>query len=127
MSTTATTAPPAATRDLTPERTACPHRGRRTTADSADARVVHTPAGVTRPVRRCHGPACKRPYRPEAEGAVASPRHEFGLDVVSLGDLQPDIGREAFWVVRYCLSGETLLAKSLLSARSATRSACPTP
>lgn len=42
---------------------------------------------LTLTVRRCHAAGCpgfKRPYRPEAEGAVALPRHEFGLDVVAL-------------------------------------------
>ena len=28
--------------------------------------------------------AYKKPYRPEAEGSVALPRHEFGLDVIAL-------------------------------------------
>jgi Transposase, Mutator family len=81
---------PTITRDLTPERTDCPHCGRPLTADYANRRTVHTLAGVTRlnlTIRRCHHPACpahKRPYRPEAEGALALPRHEFGLDVIAL-------------------------------------------
>src|SRR6185369_6311795 len=81
---------PTLTRDLTPERTDCPHCGRRMTADYANRRTLHTLAGVTRlrlTIRRCHHPACpahKRPYRPEAEGALALPRHEFGLDVIAL-------------------------------------------
>ena len=138
-------------------------------------------------IRRCHTPACvahKTPYRPEAEGSVALPRHEFGLDVIALvgrlrytehrsvpeihahlvgrqvrvsertvtnlldrydellavvladdrrlkkvlarqgrvilgiDGLQPDIGHEVLWVIRDCLSGEILLARSLLSARN---------
>lgn len=136
---------------------------------------------------RCETPGCPRyhrPYRPEAEGAVALPQHEFGLDVVALvgvlrhrdhrsvpeihvalrqrgvdiaersvtnlldrydellatavtsprrlrrvlqgqggvilalDGLQPDVGHEVLWVVRECLSGEVLLARSLLSARA---------
>src|SRR4029453_1689817 len=136
-------------------------------------------------IRRCEAPGCPRfhvPYRPEAEGALALPQHEFGLDVVALvgvlrhrehrsvpeihtalrgrgvaiaersvtnlldrydellataltgarrlrralkgqrgvilalDGLQPDIGHEVLWVVRDCLSGEVLLARSLLSA-----------
>src|SRR5215207_4774885 len=132
--------------------------------------------------------ACPRhhvPYRPEAEGALALPRHEFGLDVVALvgllrhrdhrsvpeihaalrgrgvaiaersvtnlldryaellataltgarrlrrvlkgqgevvlalDGLQPDVGHEVLWVVRDCLSGEVLLARSLLSGTAA--------
>ena len=207
MSKTAKTATPTITRDLTPERTDCPHCGRHARADYANRRTVHTLAGVTRltlTVRRCHAAACpayKRPYRPEAEGAVALPRHEFGLDVVALigrlryaehrsvpevhahltgrgvtvseravtnlldrydellavaladdrrlgavlarhgrvilaiDGLQPDVGHEVLWVLRDCLSGEILLAKSLLSARqadlagllSAVKASCPVP
>jgi hypothetical protein len=159
-------------------------------ADYANRRTLHTLSGVTRlnlTIRRCHHPTCtahKRPYRPEAEGSFALPRHEFGLDVialigrlryaehrsvpeirthlvgrkvnvsertvtnlldrydellaVSLADdqrlrkllakqgrvilaidgLQPDVGHEVLWVIRDVLSGEILLAKSLLSARN---------
>ena len=83
-------AEPTITRDLTPERTDCPHCGRPMWADYANRRTVHTLAGVTRlnlTVRRCQTAGCaayKKPYRPEAEGAVALPRHEFGLDVIAL-------------------------------------------
>jgi hypothetical protein len=38
-------------------------------------------------IRRCEAPGCRRfhiPYRPEAEGTLALPQHEFGLDVVAL-------------------------------------------
>jgi hypothetical protein len=204
---TAKPAEPAITRDLTPDRAACPHCGTRMRADYANRRTVHTLAGVTRlnlTIRRCHHgpcPAHKRPYRPEAEGAVALPRHEFGLDVVALigrlryaehrsvpeirahlvgrgvavseravtnlldrydellavaltddrrlkrilttqgkvvlalDGLQPDVGHEVLWVLRDVLSGEILLARSLLSARqrdlagllSAVKAASPVP
>jgi hypothetical protein len=139
-------------------------------------------------IRRCEAPGCPRfhvPYRPEAEGALALPQHEFGLDVVALvgvlrhrdhrsvpeihaalrgrgveiaersvtnlldrydellataltdprrlrrrlkaqrgvilalDGLQPDVGHEVLWVVRDCLSGEVVLARSLLSATAA--------
>ncbi|WP_156653188.1 ISNCY family transposase [Methylobacterium sp. Leaf111] len=135
-------------------------------------------------IRRCEAEGCARfrkPYRPEAEGALALPQHEFGLDVMALvgalrhrehrsvpeihailrdrgvpiaersvtnlldrydevvstrlGDpqhlrrqlggqdrivlaldgLQPDVGHEVLWVLRDCLSGTVLLARSLLS------------
>ena len=135
--------------------------------------------------RRCLNPACpqvRKPYRPEAEGRLALPTHEFGLDVLTfigtqryvhhssvptiqqalvergmavaprtvtnlwerydelvalslqdtarlrrrtqpqgrvsraLDGLQPDVGQEVLWVLRACLSGEVLLARSLLSA-----------
>jgi hypothetical protein len=141
--------------------------------------------GLVVQVRRCRHPACPRlgrPMRPEAEGRIALPEHEFGLDVIarigslrhaqhrsipeihaelvrrglplclrtvanlpdrydellalSLADterlrrvtgavgrvilaidgLQPDVGHEVLWVLRDCLSGEVLLAKSLLSS-----------
>jgi len=39
-----------------------------------------------------------------------------GRVVVALDGLQPDVGHEVLWVVRECLSGEVLLARSLLSA-----------
>jgi hypothetical protein len=158
-------------------------------ADYSNRRTVATLGGLVRlalQIRRCHNPDCDRdnkPYRPEAEGRVALPRHEFGLDVVALvgalrysehksvpeihrhlsgrglavcertvtnlldrydellavaltddrrlrgllagqgravlaiDGLQPDVGHEVLWVVRDCLSGEVLLARSLLSAR----------
>src|SRR3954452_17399787 len=38
-------------------------------------------------IRRCEREGCARyhmAYRPEAEGAIALPRHEFGLDVIAL-------------------------------------------
>ncbi|WP_354456660.1 ISNCY family transposase [Methylobacterium sp. 1030] len=136
-------------------------------------------------IRRCEAEGCARfhrPYRPEAEGALALPQHEFGLDVVALvgtlrhrehrsvpeihailrgrgvpiaersvtnlldrydevlaaqladptdlrrqlaeqdriilalDGLQPDVGHEVLWVLRDCLSGTVLLARSLLSS-----------
>jgi hypothetical protein len=154
-----------------------------------DQRKVTTLAEVislTLQVRRCVNPACERyhvAYRPEAEGGLALPHHEFGLDViawigerryrehrsvpeihrqlqeqgvaiaertvehllarydelvsiavadqtrrqgifeaqgrliVAIDGLQPDKGQEVLWVIREVLSGEVLLARSLLSAR----------
>jgi hypothetical protein len=204
---TAKSAEPTIFRDLTPDRTTCPHCGRPMTADDTNRRTVHTLAGVTRltlTIRRCHNATCpahKRPYRPEAEGSFALPRHEFGLDVVALigrlryaehrsvpeirthlvgrgvavseravtnlldrydellavaladdrrlkavlatqgkvvlgiDGLQPDVGHEVLWVIRDCLSGEVLLARSLLSGRqrdlaellAGVKAACPVP
>jgi hypothetical protein len=140
---------------------------------------------LTLHMRRCLNRACPqfhRPYRPEEEGRLALPQHEFGLDgiawvgtlrsaqhqsvpdisqhlrhrggavaprtgttllerydallalslqdttrlqrltqaqgrvIVALDGLQPDVGHEVLWVLRDCLSGEVLLARSLLSA-----------
>lgn len=36
--------------------------------------------------------------------------------VLAIDGLQPDVGHEVLWVLRDCLSGEVLLARSLLSA-----------
>jgi hypothetical protein len=173
---------------LYPLRRHCPTCQGSMWADYVNRRTVTTLAGVTRltlQIRRCTNPACARfhrPYRPEAEGSIALPQHEFGLDVIalvgtlryqqhqavpeihqelvrrqvaiaprtvtnlldrydelvalSLGDhqrlqeitraqgrvilaldgLQPQVGHEVLWVLRDCLSGEVLLARSLLSA-----------
>lgn len=196
---------PTVSYDLTPERTTCPHCGGSIRADYTNHRTLHTLVGVTRlnlTIRRCRTAACpayKKPYRPEAEGSFALPRHEFGFDVIALvgrlryvehqsvpemrahlvgrkvsvsertvtnlldrydellavsltdnrrlkalladqgrailaiDGLQPDVGHEVLWVIRDCLSGEILLAKSLLSARqqdlaallSQVKEACP--
>jgi hypothetical protein len=44
---------------------------------------------------------------------------EQGQIILALDVLQPDVGHEVLWVLRDCLSGEVLLAQSLLSAREA--------
>jgi len=41
---------------------------------------------------------------------------EQGQVVLAIDGLQPDVGHEVLWVVRDCLSGEVLLARSLLSS-----------
>ncbi len=41
---------------------------------------------------------------------------EQGRVLLALDGLQPDMGHEVVWVLRDCLSGEVLLARSLLSA-----------
>ncbi len=169
----------------------CPACGGRLRYRYDNRHTVTTLAGLVRlrlRIRRCENPGCARhhePYRPEAEGALVLPQHEFGLDVIaligawryrehksvpeihrglrergvaiaertvahlldrydelvatSLADndrlraalarqgrailaldgLQPDVGHEVLWVVRDCLSGEVLLARSLLSATGA--------
>jgi hypothetical protein len=41
---------------------------------------------LTLQIRRCLNPNCsqfRHPYRPEAEGRLALPKHEFGLDVIA--------------------------------------------
>jgi hypothetical protein len=42
-----------------------------------------------------------------------------GRVLLALDGLQPDVGHEVLWVLRDCLSGEVLLARSLLSATQA--------
>jgi hypothetical protein len=42
-----------------------------------------------------------------------------GRVILAIDGLQPDVGHEVLWVVRDCLSGEVLLAKSLLSGTRA--------
>jgi hypothetical protein len=90
MGKTAKQLEPTVTHDLSPRRSNCPHCGRHMRADYANRRTITTLAGVARlnlTIRRCRNPDCaahKKPYRPEAEGRFALPRHEFGLDVVAL-------------------------------------------
>lgn len=175
--------------------THCPECQHRLWADYDNFRTVTTLDAVTRltlEVRRCPNADCARfhvPFRPEAEPHFALPRHEFGLDVLTLvgrlrhvehrsvpeihrdltrrgvalaqrtvtnlldrydelkalaaadprrlepllrtqrrvvlaiDGLQPDVGHEVLWVLRDCLSGEILLAKSLLSAAAKDLSA----
>ena len=42
-----------------------------------------------------------------------------GFVVLALDGLQPDVGHEVLWVLRDCVSGEILLARSLLGATEA--------
>jgi hypothetical protein len=198
---------PTLEQSLEPTCTACPSCGRAMWAAYTNHRTLVTLTGLVRlhlSIRRCPHKDCSRyhrPYRPEAEGALALPHHEFGLDVIALigalrytehksvpeihlalrargvdiaqrsvtsllerydellslsltdverlreitaregrvilgfDGLQPDVGHEVLWVVRDCLSGEVLLAKSLLSSAAedlspllkAVASALPVP
>ena len=178
---------PGRERVLRPARRLCPVCGGAMRIRYENRRTLATLSGTVRlrlKIRRCEAEGCARyhrPYRPEAEGALALPQHEFGLDVVALvgalrhrnhlsvpeihatlrargvpiaersvtnlldrydevlatqlGDtdhlrrrlggqgriilaldgLQPDVGHEVLWVLRDCLSGTVLLARSLLS------------
>jgi hypothetical protein len=183
---------PAADREqvLCAVRQQCPACGGRLRRRYDNRRTVATLGGLVRlhlQIRRCENASCRcyhKPYRPEGEGAIVLPQHEFGLDVialigalryrehksvpeihaavrehgvalaertvtnlldrydelvaVSLADdrrlqavlagqghvilaldgVQPDVGHEVLWVLRDCLSGEVLLARSLLSANA---------
>jgi hypothetical protein len=174
--------------DLPTLTTHCPDCQQPLWAAYTNRRTVVTLEGALRlvvQVRRCRHRDCPRfgrPLRPEAEGRLALPEHEFGLDLIalvgalrytqhrslpeihreltargvticrrsvanlldrydellalSLSDtarlrrmtapagrvllaidgLQPDVGHEVLWVLRDCLSGEILLARSLLSS-----------
>lgn len=177
--------------DLAPIRTRCPACDQPLWVAYHTQRTLTTLDGLvhlTLSVRRCHNPDCAlfhQPYRPEAEGALALPHGEVGLDVIALvgalryaehrsvpeihqdfgrrevilaertvtnllhryeelvslhladrddlraelsrqgrvllalDGLQPDVGHEVLWVLRDCLSGQVLLARSLLSATEA--------
>ncbi len=82
---------PEATRHerLSTLRTACPscdHRMWFTYEDQRKVTTLEEVIGLTLQVRRCVNPACERyhvAYRPEAEGSLALPHHEFGLDVIA--------------------------------------------
>ena len=81
---------PGSEKTLRTLRKRCPECGGRMWADYDNRRTVATLTGTVRltlKVRRCRDPGCgrfRRPYRPEAEGRYALPRHGFGLDVIAL-------------------------------------------
>jgi len=50
---------------------------------------------------------------PERLGPLLRPQ---GRVILAIDGLQPDVGHEVLWVLRDCLSGEILLARSLLSS-----------
>jgi hypothetical protein len=43
-------------------------------------------------------------------------REQQGRVILAVDGLQPDVGHEVLWVVRECVSGEMMLARSMLSA-----------
>ena len=49
---------------------------------------------------------------------------EQGRVILAIDGLQPDVGHEVLWVLRDCLTGEVLLARSLLSGRPRTWPSC---
>jgi len=188
MARTTTRPKPSRDRTLHTRRKRCPSCGKSMWSAYVSHRTVSTLKGVHKinlHVRRCRDPSCSRyhrPFRPEEEGRIALPQHEFGLDVMALigalryqqhrsvpeihqellgrgldicertvtnlldrydelvsvrlsdsrrlqtitkkqgrvilalDGLQPDVGHEVLWVLRDCLSGEVLLARSLLSS-----------
>jgi hypothetical protein len=86
------TARPQPTRDLDlPALTrTCPECGAALWAAYKTRRTVTTLDGLVRlglQVRRCRNHSCRRfggPLRPEQEGGLVLPQHEFGLDVIAL-------------------------------------------
>jgi hypothetical protein len=69
--------------------TTCPHCGGTTYQQYTKRRTVVTLAGVIQlclKVRQCQTASCPRyhkAYRPEAEGQIVLPQHEFGLDLIA--------------------------------------------
>jgi hypothetical protein len=90
MARTSARVPPDRERVLRPARQLCPVCGSRMRIRYENRRTLVTLTGSVRlrlKIRRCETVGCPRlhrPYRPEAEGALALPQHEFGLDVMAL-------------------------------------------
>jgi hypothetical protein len=90
MARTSARVPPDRERVLRPARQRCPVCGSRRRIRYENRRTLVTLTGSVRlrlKIRRCETVGCPRlhrPYRPEAEGALALPQHEFGLDVMAL-------------------------------------------
>src|SRR3954452_19166878 len=90
MARTAPRPPPDRERVLETVHRACPACAGRLRYRYDNRHTVTTLTGLVRlhlRIRRCENPACarhRRPYRPEAEGAIVLPQHEFGLDVIAL-------------------------------------------
>src|SRR5262249_40889407 len=90
MAKTACRPQPTIFKDLSPQRQNCPACGQRMWLDYTNHPTLGQLAGCTRlnlAIRRCHHQECPRylrPYRPEGEGRLALPKHEFGLDVIAL-------------------------------------------
>lgn len=81
--------PPTVCRTLMPRATTCVECGGPLRWDYDNRRTVTTLEDVIRltlKIHRCHSRSCGRylrPYRPEEEGRLALPVHEFGLDVIA--------------------------------------------
>jgi hypothetical protein len=81
---------PTATQPLTPLTRHCPAWGNTRWAAYHTYCPITTLTDVRRltlKIRHCITSDCpqsRRPYRPEAEGRLALPKHEFGLDIIAL-------------------------------------------
>src|SRR5262245_5502168 len=75
---------------LLPLTESCPGCGGALSLDYYNERTVTTLddiLGLRLAIRRCHNHSCgrhRKPLRPQAEGRLALPHHEFGLDVLAL-------------------------------------------
>jgi hypothetical protein len=82
--------PPDRERVLRPACRLCPACGAPMRIRYENHRTLVTLTGSVRfrlKIRWCETIGCARfhkPYRPEAEGALALPQHEFGLDIIAL-------------------------------------------
>jgi hypothetical protein len=80
---------PTETQILKPLLRHCPTCGETMWAACHNYRTITTLTAVLRltlQIRRCLNtacPQCRQPYRPEEEGRLALPKHEFGLDVMA--------------------------------------------
>jgi len=90
MARTSARVPPDRERVLRPARQRCLVCGSLMRIRYENRRTLVTLTGAVRlrlKIRRCETVGCPRlhrPYRPEAEGTLALPQHEFGLDVMAL-------------------------------------------
>jgi len=89
MARTTSRPPPTHTQTLQTMVRQCPCCGEPMWAAYHNSRTLTTLEALMRlplQMRRCRNPACpqvRKPYRPEAEGRLALPTHEFGLDVLA--------------------------------------------
>src|SRR5437763_14677205 len=82
--------------------------------------IVVAQRTVTNLLDRCDELRALATADPQRLGPLLRPQ---GRVILAIDGLQPDVGHEVLWVLRDCLSGEILLARSLLSATIADLSA----
>jgi hypothetical protein len=75
--------------------------------------IVVAQRTVTNPLDRYDELRALATADPERLGPLLRPQ---GRVILAIDGLQPDVGPEVLWVLRDCLSGEVLLARSLLSS-----------
>jgi hypothetical protein len=109
---------PTATRTLLPVTSSCPSCGTHLRLGYYNRRTVTTldqVLGLRLGIRRCPEVACARyhkPLRPEDEGRIALPHHEFGLDVLA------HVGNLRYRQQRSCAEiHQTLLARGVQLAQ----------